>query len=345
MAFTARIHACGGPGELRRTTVRGIAELIGGDRVTFEHLAPTLPQLWAECEPEEPYQSPFWEIFLEHLDEHPAISRYRETGDPSAVKISDFVTCREWHRTQIYQKLYRVLGIEDQMGMCLGPPNREFYAVVLSRSRRNFSERDRTLLNLLRPHIAQAYHNARAIARLYRLAHQQAELSRWLTQSAVLVDCRGEVLHCPTQVRRWLKDYFSEGFQRGQLPVELGNWLQLNLSHRFGTPSSTSVSRPFVREKNGSRLICRLHAGTSQGHLAIVMEQQTVPSAVAARAQGLTHRQVEILVEVEKGKSNDEIASALFISPLTVRTHLDRIFDALNVNNRTAAVARLRGLV
>ncbi|MCB1122952.1 MAG: hypothetical protein KJT03_15460 [Verrucomicrobiae bacterium] len=57
---------------------------------------------------------------------------------------------------------------------------------------------------------------------------------------------------------------------------------------------------------------------------------------------GLTRRQLEVLVEVEKGKSNEDIAAALFISPQTVRTHLQNIFQILAVKNRTAAVSRLR---
>lgn len=54
---------------------------------------------------------------------------------------------------------------------------------------------------------------------------------------------------------------------------------------------------------------------------------------------GLTPREVEVLGWVARGQTNAEIAAALFISPLTVRKHLENIFEKLGVRTRTAAAA------
>ena len=40
---------------------------------------------------------------------------------------------------------------------------------------------------------------------------------------------------------------------------------------------------------------------------------------------------------VATGRSNDEIAAELVVSPATVRTHVSRIFDKLHVENRVQA--------
>lgn len=56
----------------------------------------------------------------------------------------------------------------------------------------------------------------------------------------------------------------------------------------------------------------------------------------------MTPREVEVLLEVEKGKHDVEIAAALGIPPKTVKKHLEHIYDKLPVDNRTAAVAELR---
>ena len=55
----------------------------------------------------------------------------------------------------------------------------------------------------------------------------------------------------------------------------------------------------------------------------------------------LTERQREILQLVATGYSNREIAGRLYVSESTVRKHLENIFRRLEVNSRTAAVARL----
>ncbi len=48
--------------------------------------------------------------------------------------------------------------------------------------------------------------------------------------------------------------------------------------------------------------------------------------------------QQQLLVLVEKGLSNDQIAEALDRSPFTIKVTLQRIFKTLGVHNRTAAV-------
>jgi two-component system, NarL family, response regulator LiaR len=54
---------------------------------------------------------------------------------------------------------------------------------------------------------------------------------------------------------------------------------------------------------------------------------------------GLTEREVEVLRLVADGRTDREIADALYISPRTVTTHITHILDKLDVGTRTAAAA------
>ncbi|MBU7594954.1 response regulator [Metabacillus halosaccharovorans] len=51
----------------------------------------------------------------------------------------------------------------------------------------------------------------------------------------------------------------------------------------------------------------------------------------------LTKREKEVLNELAKGKSNKEIASALFITEKTVKTHISNILSKLQLSDRTQA--------
>lgn len=53
----------------------------------------------------------------------------------------------------------------------------------------------------------------------------------------------------------------------------------------------------------------------------------------------LTAREIGILEYVRDGKTNAEIGAVLIISPLTVKSHLQRVFRKLEVSTRTQAVA------
>ncbi|MBI4260855.1 MAG: response regulator transcription factor [Actinobacteria bacterium] len=57
------------------------------------------------------------------------------------------------------------------------------------------------------------------------------------------------------------------------------------------------------------------------------------------RAETLTAREVEVLQLLAFGHTNRDIAEKLFISPDTVKTHLEHIFEKLGASDRTAAVA------
>jgi DNA-binding CsgD family transcriptional regulator len=61
----------------------------------------------------------------------------------------------------------------------------------------------------------------------------------------------------------------------------------------------------------------------------------------AGRTAALTPREREVLTLVGEGLRNAEIAEALWVSPATVRKHLENIYEKLGVHTRTAAAAHL----
>ncbi|MFI1696913.1 response regulator [Streptomyces bobili] len=62
---------------------------------------------------------------------------------------------------------------------------------------------------------------------------------------------------------------------------------------------------------------------------------------------GLTAREREVMAWVAEGHSNDEIAAKLFVSPLTVRTHVHRAMTKLGARDRAqlVVIAYQTGLV
>ncbi|MFZ0160136.1 MAG: response regulator transcription factor [Kineosporiaceae bacterium] len=58
----------------------------------------------------------------------------------------------------------------------------------------------------------------------------------------------------------------------------------------------------------------------------------------APAAATLTRRELDVLTEVAKGRSNGDIGRVLYIGEATVKTHLLRVFAKLGVDDRTRAV-------
>jgi DNA-binding NarL/FixJ family response regulator len=52
----------------------------------------------------------------------------------------------------------------------------------------------------------------------------------------------------------------------------------------------------------------------------------------------LTYREIDILKQLAKGKTNNEIAVIINIREYTVKSHIQNIFNKMRVDNRTEAV-------
>jgi DNA-binding CsgD family transcriptional regulator len=90
------------------------------------------------------------------------------TGDlRSVVKIADFYSDREWRSTGMYAEVSRPQGIRRSLTLCLpeppGPsrgPGRTIRLMFFRMAGPEFTERDRALLTLMRPHLHRAYLDA-----------------------------------------------------------------------------------------------------------------------------------------------------------------------------------------
>ena len=85
----------------------------------------------------------------------------------------------------------------------------------------------------------------------------------------------------------------------------------------------------------------------SQQLLDVYSEERRAQPRFENKGVHLTNRQAEVLQAMGKGLPNKEIASALGLSPSTVKVHITAIMRELGVKNRTSAVsfAKDQGLI
>jgi len=155
------------------------------------------------------------------------------TGDVRSItKVGDFYSQRQWHSTGMYGDIYRPLGINHVLQLCLlaeaGPAaytGRTMRLCFFRGPGQDFAERDRALLVLLRPHVYQAYLDAKRRSHpVPRLTRRQNDLLRLLADG-----------HTNTQIARRLG--ITEGTVRTHLE---------NIYERLGVSSRTAaVTRAF----------------------------------------------------------------------------------------------------
>lgn len=210
-------------------------------------------------------------------------------------------------------------------------------------SRRNFDERELTLLGRLAPHIGTGLRTA-----ALRL---QAPPSRAVRSGpAVLVlDRRGRVVEYTAAAEHWLGELadLGPGWQDGcGLPAAI--WVALGALRTALHPAMerdlAHVPRICVRTRTGQWLM--LHASLTEAiegrssTTVVVIEPLGLRQVAWLRciAYGLSEREQEVVELVVRGASTRQIATKLCISDYTVQAHLSHIFEKVGVRGRRALV-------
>ena len=77
---------------------------------------------------------------------------------------------------------------------------------------------------------------------------------------------------------------------------------------------------------------------TSTVMRAVAAAPGAADQRLAARVAGLTEREREVLEQVGRGLTNDEIARELYLSPATARTYVSRLLTRLDARDRAALI-------
>lgn len=162
-----------------------------------------------------------------------------------------------------------------------------------------------------------------------------------------------------------------DGFRKHQPDITL---MDLRLRKMNGVEAILKIRREFSEARiivlttfDGDEDIYRALQAGARGYLLKGMEgdelmsairtvyagKSRIPASVAERlaermsGPSLTERETDVLKLIVGGNSNREIASALFISEATVKTHINSLLSKLGVTDRTqaATTALQRGIV
>jgi DNA-binding CsgD family transcriptional regulator len=115
--------------------------------------------------------------FDRHFKAHPLVRYHGYEGGALAQRISDCLPYARFRRGALFNDYYRRIGIHHAVAVPVFVRDGLLVSFVLNRSRRDFSDRERTLLDLLRPQLARLYRRA---SQLDRLTAREAEILHWV---------------------------------------------------------------------------------------------------------------------------------------------------------------------
>ncbi len=308
-----------------------VSRLVRADMTSFNEVDPVAGRAVAIAEPPDERLREGLLVLGRLANEHPIIRYNMETGDGSAHKISDFMTRAEFHDSAIYRELYARFPVEYQMAITLPAVMPHIVAMVVNRgdTETDFDERDRAVLDMLRPHLAQAYRFARERERVAAMLDVVGGVLRADGTYAIVLEDPPRELTPGALVM--LYRFFGRPGVADALPGRVSRWLATQRTRR-------DLVRPIVSERDGRQLVMRFVPG---GPIDALLLNERAPRTPAREYQalGLSPREAEVLSLLTTGVTNAAIAERLHVSPGTVKKHLDNVYRKLGVQGRVQAVA------
>jgi DNA-binding CsgD family transcriptional regulator len=252
---------------------------------------------------------------------HPLLAAHA-TRRRTALRLSEAVEPRHLSHSELFGDLLHPSGFEYGIAIGMRTGHGEAVVAGLGRTERQFSERDRDVLDLVRPGLESSLRATEARERLARaLAANPPPGS-----AVVLLDRYGEIELSSVEAERWLAEHFGAAEHPGWLPGPVAEWLAL------------PPRPPLVSERDGRRLTVCLLPGDP--HALLLEEEVTSFRTDALDRLGLTPRETEVLGAATAIDDEADIAWELFLSLHAVRERLARLEAKLGVHTAADAVAR-----
>jgi len=175
LSFLRQLYAVERLEAFPRRAMAGLGRLIESDVLTYNEIYPR--RIRADFLDEPAGIIDRWQraTFERYTDQHPLITHYARTRERYPRKISDFLTLTQFKNLALHTEFFRPLGLNYQMAVTIPSTPDLVIGIALNRSQADFSERDRSVLEVIRPHLAQAYRNA---AERTRLTERAASVER-----------------------------------------------------------------------------------------------------------------------------------------------------------------------
>ena len=307
--------------ELRRRVLDMLGELVPADVLTWDRVELATGAVGHEAVPAAAEPRGAFDAVVESAADHPLLGAHAARRRP-ALRLSEVVEAGPLSRSELYNHLLHGAGVEYEIAIGLHSGRGEAVVVGLGRTEREFSERDRDVLDIASPGLEDALRTAQARGRLGQALAADPPPGT----AVVLLNRDGEIELSSLDADRWLAEHFDAAEHPGWLPGPVAEWLAL------------PPRPPLVSERDGRKLTVWLLPGDPH---ALLLEEHVARFRTDALDRlGLTPRETEVLRAAAILQDEAEIAWDLFLSLHAVRGRLARLEAKLGVPTAAGAIAR-----
>ena len=277
-------------------------------------------------------------ILAKHAAENPVVPYFEKTGDGWPKKVTDFIPLGKFQHCALHNEFYRPFRIRYHLSTALTAGAKTIITLTSHRWNKDFSDSEQAILDLVRPHVVQAFRNSRLHSAVTQEAESRQHALEALQKPIMAVKATGKITWMPDAARSLVMRYGVLNANRNCLADDVRKRLfntRLSAEDEIATPRMP-LEIPGVKGSLSVRVLSRVPEA-----LLLLDERRNGLEMERIRSFGFPPRRTEILGWVARGKSNPEIADILKISVRTVHKHVERIYQDLGVDHREAAMERV----
>jgi DNA-binding CsgD family transcriptional regulator len=144
--------------ELREGLLVALDRAVPSDWVSINEIGPSPADMHSVIRPAVPER--LHRTWAQYGHENPLVERFARTRDTRPYRFSDVLSRAELHSLPLYQEFYAQLGVEYQIAFVVEVSPPHYVGIALSRSTRDYSNTERTLLDRARPYLIEIYRTA-----------------------------------------------------------------------------------------------------------------------------------------------------------------------------------------
>src|SRR3954447_7729244 len=223
--------------ELRSRALQALADLVPADVLTWDRVELATGAVRHSAVPAEAEPAGAFEALVGRAADHPLLAAHAARRR-LAVRLSELVERGSFAHSELYGDLLHASGIEYEIAIGMRTGRGEAVVAGLGRTEREFSERDRDVLDIARAGLENALRATQARERLVRALAADPPPDT----AVLLLDGYGEIELASVVGERWLAEHFGAPEHPGWLPGPVAEWLAL------------PPRAPLVSDRDGRRL-------------------------------------------------------------------------------------------
>jgi DNA-binding CsgD family transcriptional regulator len=300
-------------------------------------------------------------LYKDSFYQHSPLLTEALSSSKIVLKIGDSISFQDWDRLDFYNGLIRPQHLYWELFLTLRWKNNLEGMITLWRSKKqpDYEDRDISKAEMLAPHLVVAMRNIRLISQINTWEKHFLSADEANSEGLLWLDHKFTPSFFNAKARDICIQLFSRvpcntfNLEKGEFPIpsciikDCSNLLDLLKAEE--QPILWSKERIIFTESGKKfRIECSLIWKTDQmsstPNFMVTLSDLTDEKKLGATLQArfhLSRRELDVIYYLIRGLSDDEIAEKLYISKLTVHTHIKNIYNKLGARSRIELYRRV----